>query len=219
MSAAFITKRHRATHPVKGKHTYRDTHHRIRNKQLLLPMQHRTPVVMPPALHNRHTRQHLLCPPERLPHPLLILAVHPLCVISRYIHWTPKLRSPLEMGRVEVRVANHNSLQSALAVDELHSLVIKEGNQVPEDITMRCFKQDCALTYAELLPGCAAVGQARGQFRVGQGLGGYVVDAGIVGIGLKFVFLCALGGVEGRPGLAVGGDVLTRVLVGLEFQW
>src|SRR5690242_11361005 len=99
-------------------------------------MQHRTPVVMPPALHNRHTRQHLLCPPERLPYPLLILAVHPLCVISRYIHWTPKLRSPLEMGRVEVRVADHNSLQSALAVDELHSLVIQEGDQVPENIAM-----------------------------------------------------------------------------------
>jgi hypothetical protein len=116
------------------------------------------------------------------------------------------------MRGVEMRMTNHNRLQPAFLVNKIDGWLVKEGDQVPEDVAVGGLQEDGALAYAELFARRCAVGQAGEELGGGLGLGGDEVDAGIVGVGLEVVFLGGEGGVEGGPGLAVGGDVLAGVL-------
>lgn len=73
-------------------------------------------------------------------------------------------------------------------------------------------QEDGAFANAELFAGCCAVAQAGRELGRCQWCGGEVVDAGIVLVSLEFVLLGVLRGVQAGPGLAVGGDVLARIL-------
>lgn len=116
------------------------------------------------------------------------------------------------MRRVEVRMTDHDCLQPSFLVDELHSLLVQEGDQIPKHVAVGCLQQDGALADAQLLACCRGVAESRGQFSRGQWLSCDVMDTVVVLVGLEFILLAGLGGVEGGPGLALGGDVLTRVL-------
>jgi hypothetical protein len=90
--------------------------------------------------------------------------------------------------------------------------LVEEGNQVPQDVAVIGLQQDAALAYAELLAGGCRVGEAGRKFCRGERLGGNVVDAAIMFICPKLIFLRVLGSIERGPGLAMGRDILARVL-------
>lgn len=170
---------------------------------------------MAAALDHRHTRKYFLCPFEESPNARTVFPAKPLRIIRRHVHGTPKPTCPLQMRSIKMRMANHNRAQPALLINKINSRFINKRNQVPENVSMGRLEQDRALAYPQLLAGGGAVGEAGGQFGGRFGRGGEVVDAGVVGVGLEGVFLGGEGGVQGGPGLAVGGDVLAGVLGGL----
>lgn len=116
------------------------------------------------------------------------------------------------MRSVEMWMTYHNGFQASLFVDEVDGVLVKKGDQVPQDVAVIGLQQDAALAYAELLASGCRVGEARRKFCRGERLGGHVVDAAIVFVCLKFILLRVLGSVERGPGLAMGRDVLARIL-------
>lgn len=101
-----------------------------------------------------------------------------------------------------MRVANHNGLEPALALDEVDRCLVQERNQVPEYVARRRLQQDRALPDAELLARRGGVGEAGRQLCGRERLGRDVVDSGVVGVGLESVFLQAVFFFERGPCLA-----------------
>lgn len=170
---------------------------------------------MATALNYCHAGDYSFRTPVHLPRPMSVLPVLPLCIVGGNVDGTLELRCPLEMCSVEVRMAYNYRFQASLFVDEVHGRLIDESNQIPEYITMGCLQEDGPLAYAELFARCCAVAQAWRELGRCQGLGRDVVDAAVMFIRLELVLLCVLGGIERGPGLAMGRNVLTRVLVAL----
>ena len=117
---------------------------------------------MAPALHSRHTGHHLLRPLEKLPYTLTVFPVKPLRIVGCDIHRTPKPCRPLQMRRVEMRMANHNRLQPAFLINKIHSSLVEKGDKVPEHVAVGRLQEDGALADAKLLAGGGGVGEVGG---------------------------------------------------------
>lgn len=128
--------------------TYWDRHHRVSNKQLLPPVKKHTSVEMPTCFNGRHTRNNLLRSLDPLPRPMFIFAIQPLLILLTQIHRTLEHPRPLQMRSIEMRMADHNSLQASFRLDELNRLVIKESNSIPEYVSGIRLDQDGALANA-----------------------------------------------------------------------
>jgi hypothetical protein len=160
--------------------TYRDRHHSVRNKQLLVKMKHQASIKMTSALNCLRLSAdffNLLHSFDPLPDPVLVFAVQPLLVITAHIHRTFEDLGPLEMGGVKVGVADHYSFQTALSIDKLDSGRVDPGNNVPENVALFRLNENSALTYAELFACRSRARETRGKLSWGFRLGGDEVDA------------------------------------------
>lgn len=95
---------------------------------------------MATALDDRHAWDDFLRALVEFPHPVRILPIQPRLVIGRYIDRTLELMSPFEVCCVEVRVADHDSFQSAFLVDEVDGLLVQKGDKVPEYVAVGCLE-------------------------------------------------------------------------------
>jgi hypothetical protein len=86
----------------------------------------------------------------------------PLLIRLLQIHRTPKHPRPLQMRRPKVRVADHNRLQPALALDEIDRPVVEPGYEVPQDVPRVGLQEDRALADAELFGGGCGFAEAGG---------------------------------------------------------
>ena len=78
-------------------------------------------------------RFHALDP---FPDSVLVLAIQPLGVVGADVYRAGEYARPLEMRGVEVRMADYNSFQAALAVDEVDSRLVDKRDEIPEHISL-----------------------------------------------------------------------------------
>jgi hypothetical protein len=155
---------------------------------------------VPTCLDCSNTRHDLSRSFDPLTHAVFVRAIQPLFVRFAQIDRTLKLLRPLQVCRVEVRMADHDGFQSAFRVYVVYCVLVDEGDEIPENISCAGLNEDGALTDSKLLPISK------------PGLGGYVVDVGITFISCAFVVLLVGFMRETCPGLAADGDVLARIL-------
>jgi len=105
------------------------------------------------------------------------------------------LSRPFEVRGVEVGMRYDNSFQPPFPVDEINSILVQEGNQVPQNVTVLRLQEDGALADAELFASCRAVAQTGRELGWRQWCRGDVVDAKIVLVGFEFVLLGVLRGI------------------------
>lgn len=118
--------------------------------------QHHTPIKVPSALNRRHLPSYLLdllYALHPLPDPLVLFAIQPLRIVFGKVYRAFEYPGPFEMRGVEVGVADDYGFQSALFVDEIHSRLVDEGDDVPEDVSLARLNEDGALAYAKLFLG------------------------------------------------------------------
>ncbi len=152
----------------KGERTNRHAHECISDEKLLVPPQHRTTVKMPSTLHHLCLSLHLFNLSntfDQLPHTILVLAIQPHLIITTHINRTPKHTRPFQMRRVEMRMANYNSLQSTFSLNEVDSSRVQESNAVPKDVATRSLQQDGALPDTKLLASSTGVCKTGRKFR------------------------------------------------------
>src|SRR5438046_5245212 len=81
--------------------------------------------------------------PVRLPHPLGIVGMEMDGDI-------PKRTTPVDQRRVEMRMRNRDSVQPAKPVDQGDRGVIDQRDAIPQDIPLRCAKEQSALADRKL---------------------------------------------------------------------
>ena len=98
---------------------------------------------MAPTLHHLSLASNLFNisnPLDQLSHPILIFTIQPYFIIPVHINRTPKHTRPLQMRRIEMRVANDNRLQAPFFLDEINRFRIQESDAVPKDVSTGCLE-------------------------------------------------------------------------------
>lgn len=66
------------------------------------------------------------------------------------VDWTLESAGPFRPGRVIVRMGDDNGMQAAEVLDFGYCFLVKERDEVPEDVSLGCLDEDCAFSDGEL---------------------------------------------------------------------
>lgn len=116
------------------------------------------------------------------------------------------------MRCVEVGVADYYSFEAALGSDEIDSVLVEEGDAVPEYVPTASLQEDRALANAKLLSSGRGIRQPGGQFRGCQWRCGNVVNPWVLGVGFESILLGWSRIQKAGPRLSGCRDALSRVL-------
>lgn len=134
--------------------TYWDSHQRVGYEEFLFPVQNQTAREVSADLYRLDARDDRLTFADELPSTSLIDLAQPLLVRSSQIDWTIEDLCPVKVGRVVMRVADDNRLQSSSTLDPRDSVFVQVADQVPKNVPIGCLKHQTTLTNGELWLRC-----------------------------------------------------------------